>query len=285
MPMKLIQIQKHNFSQYASILPESLLHNHYEIFVCIKDEKPCGAIALEKIGTHLGITWLWVMPEERRKKLGSLLLSKAYQYAKQYQYTALTIAYDPDEPWATVLEYMLSQWGFDLFISPYTKYHITAEMLLASPLMHNVYLKTDSPTRTQALASLSPKDLTSLRLQWEKNNDYLLNNINFSNADTQKTRLFFHEGKLKGLTLVNYTDTPGEYELAMVYLNPAYRNFGPTLFKETAHELLKDSETFSALKYTCVTNIGVQLTDVLIGDIPKTIKQMCHGILEISVLS
>lgn len=71
-------------------------------------------------------------------KLGSALLVKAYKFAKQNQYSALTIAYDPDEPWTIILEYMLSKMGFQLLISPVSKYHITAEMLLSSPLMRNI---------------------------------------------------------------------------------------------------------------------------------------------------
>lgn len=282
--MKLIKIQKHNFLQYASILPESLLHDNYEIFVCAKDEIPCGVIALEKTGAYLGIIWLWVASEKRRQKIGSLLLLKAYQFAQQYQYDAITIAYDPDEPWAAILEYMLSQLDFDLYISPYTKYCITAEMLSTSPLLRNTKLKKDNSTRTHALASLSSKDYLTIQLQCKKDNNYLLSNIDYSRADTEKTRLIFYKDRLIGLTLINYTNTPGEYELAMVYINPAYQNYGLTLFRETALELLKDTSTFSVLKYTCVNNTGVWLTNTLIGDMPKTIKRMCHGILEMPIL-
>lgn len=283
--MKILQLQKHNLSEYASILPDSILHSHYEIFVCIKDEIACGAIALEESGKYLGIIWLWIAPEKRQMKLGSALLAKAYKFAKQNQYSALTIAYEPDEPWTIILEYMLSKMGFQLLISPVSKYHITAEMLLSSPLMRNINSTKNSPPRTKSLASLSPKDLTKFQLQCQKDNNVLLNHINFSKADPHKTRLYYLENELKALTLINFSNSPGEYELAMVYINPAHNAIVPTLFRETATELLKDSNNFSALQFTCVSNTAVRLTDTLLGETRKTIKQMCHGILEMPVYS
>lgn len=280
--MKLVQIQKHNLPQYASILPESLLRYPCEIFVCVKNELPCGAIALEKLENRLGITWFWVAPKQRRLKLGSALLIKAYHFAKENHYTAITIAYDPDEPWAAILEYMLAKIEFQLFTSPFTKYRITAEKLSDAPLMRNFHIYEDRPSRTKALSALSPKDMTRLQLQCQKDNNLLLSHSNFSKAAPQKTRLFYHENQLKGLTMVNFTNVPGEYELAMVYLHPAYTTSGPTLFRETAAELLKDSNHFSALQFTCVTNTTVRLADVLLGDTEKTMKPMCHGILKLS---
>ncbi len=281
--MKLIQINKHNLPQYSFILPATLLHYPCEIFVCVKDEIACGAIALEQMGTHLGIIWFWVAPEKRKMKLGSALLAKAYQFAKQNQYTALTIAYNPNESWAFILEYMLSQMGFHLLMSPFTKYYVSAKALLSSPLMRNFNLSKNQPTRTQPLANLSTKDFAMLQLQCKNDSNPLLNHINFSNAVPQKTRLFYHENRLKGLTLINFSNSPGEYELAMVYINPAYNTFGPTLFRETALELLKDANSFSALRFTCVSNTAVRLADVLLGETEKTVEQMCHGILKIPV--
>ena len=283
--MKLIQIQKHNLAQYISILPDSLLRYPGEIFVCAEDDIPCGAIVLEKLGRQLGINWLWVAPEKRRMKLGSALLMRAYQFAKQQQYSALTIAYDPDEPWAAILEYMLARMGFHLLMSPFTKYRITSEALLNSPLMRNFHTKKSHTMRTHALADLSPRDLTKLKLQYKDDSNLLLSHSDFSKADPQKTRLLYDKNILKGLTLINYTNTPGEYELAMIYLNPAHTSIGPMLFEETAAELLKTPNGFSALRFTCVVNTSVRLADLLLGETEKSIKQMCHGILEMPVLS
>jgi len=284
--MKLIQIQKYNLPQYASILPDSLLRPfHGEIFVCAEDEIPYGVIALEDLDRHLGINWLWVAPEKRRMKLGSALLNKALQFAIQHKYAALTIAYDPEESWVPVLEYMLSQMGFQLLMSPFTKYRITADTLSASPLMRNYHLKKTRLPRTHALADISPKDTTKLKFQYKEDNNLLLSHSDFSKADRQKTRLLYDKNELKGLTLVNSTNIPGEYELAMVYLNPAYIALAPILFEETAMELLKDSNGFSAIQFTCVVNTSVRLADVLLGKPQSTVKQMCHGILEIPALS
>lgn len=278
--MKLIQIQKYNLPQYASILPSTLLRCPGEIFVCAENEIPYGAIMLEKLGSHLGINWLWIAPEKRRQKLGSALLLKAYQYAKQHQYTALTLSYNPEESWAAILEYMLAKMGFHLLMSPFVKYRITSDALLASPLMRTYQIQTDRPLRTQALASLSPKTLTKLLFQCKEDNNLLLSHSNFSNADPQKTRLIYDGNILKGLSLVNFTNVLGEYELAMIYLHPAHIAVGPALFRETAAELLKDSKGFSVLQFTCVVNTSVRLADTLLGTAEKTIKPMCHGILE-----
>lgn len=281
--MKLIHVQKQNLLQYASILPDSILRCPEEIFVCTEDELPCGSIAFEKLGNQLAINWLWVEPEKRRQSIGSALLMQACQFAKQYQYTALTIAYDPDEPWAAILEYMLAKMGFHLLMSPFVKYRITPDALSASPLMRHFPIQKDRPQRTQSLASLSPKALTQLLSQCHKDNNLLLSHSDFSNADPQKTRLIYDRNKLKGLTLIHSTNIPGEYELAMVYLSPAHTAIAPTLFRETVMELLKDSKGFSALQFTCVVNTAVRLADALLGETEKSIKQMCHGILEMPI--
>lgn len=283
--MKLIQLKRHNLSQYASILPDALLRRPGEIFICSENEIPYGVLSLEKLGSALGINWLWTAPEKRRQKLGSALLLKACQFAKQHQYAALTIVYDPDESWAAILEYMLAKKGFHLMMSPFSKYRITKETLLSSPLMRSFPMAKERPQYTQSLASLSPKALTKLLFQCQKDHNLLLSSSSFSNADPQKTRLIYEGSRLKGLTLVNSTNTPGEYELALAYLNPAYITLGPILFRETAAELLKDSDRFSALYFTCVVNTSVRLADALLGTGEKNVKQMCHGILEIAIPS
>lgn len=281
--MKLIQLQKYDLPQYASILPDSILHCPGEIFVCTENKLPCGAIVLEKLGNHLGINWLFIVPGMRRRKLGSALLKKACLFAKQHSFTALTITYDPDEPWTAILEYMLAKIGFRLLMFPFTRYRITPDVLLASPLIHNFPMPKEGRRYTQAFADLSPQILTKLLFQCQKNHDLLLSRSNFSNADPQKTRFIYDGNKLKGLTLVHSTNTPGEYELALVYLNPAHLATGPALFRETAYELLKDSNGFSALQFTCVVHSAVRLADALFGKAEKNRKQICHGILEMSI--
>ena len=111
----------------------------------------------------------------------------------------------------------------------------------------------------------------------------MLSHISFSKAAPEKTRLLYHDDKLIGLTLINFANEPGEYELSMVYIDPTYNTLLPTLFRETAQELLKDANSFSAVYFTCVVNTTVRLADALLGETKKTIKQMCHGILEIPV--
>ena len=281
--MKIIQIQKHNLPQYATIIPDSLLRYPNEIFVCAQDDIPYGAIVLENLNKHLGITWLWVAPEKKGQKIGSALLAKAYQFAKENQYTAITIAYDPDESWAIILEYMLAQMGFELYMAPFTKYYITAQMLQSSPLMKNYHQKENQVPHTIALSSLSTKELARFQFQCQKYNNLLLSHINFSKAAPEKTRLLYRDDKLIGLTLVNFANVPGEYELSMVYIDPTYNTLLPTLFRETAQELLKDANSFSAVYFTCVVNTTVRLADALLGETKKTIKQMCHGILEIPI--
>lgn len=278
--MELIRIQKHNMFKYASFLPDFALRNQGDIFVCVKEENPCGAIVLEDLERSLGISWLWVEPEMRRMKIGASLLAKAYQFAMQQHYTALTVAYDPEESWAPILEYMLAKMGFQLLMSPFTQYYISSEELLASPLMNKYRRQEASLSLSQALGSLSPKDLIKIQMQCREDKNLLLSSIDFSKADPQKTRLLYQENKIKGLTLVNFTNTLGEYELALVYLDPSYTAMGPTLFRETVAELLKDTGTILKLRFTCVTDISVRLADALLGKTGKNIKQMCHGILE-----
>ena len=145
-------------------------------------------------------------------------------------------------------------------------------MLQSSPLMKNYHQKENQVPHTIALSSLSTKELARFQFQCQKYNNLLLSHINFSKAAPEKTRLLYRDEKLIGLTLVNFANVPGEYELSMVYIDPTYNTLLPTLFRETAQELLKDANSFSAVYFTCVVNTTVRLADALLGETKKTIN-------------
>ena len=140
MIMKLIKVEKYDLPKYAHMLPESVLHHCKDIFACVDGDTINGIVALEKLDGYMSIALIWVEEDMRRKGIGTALIKCACYCAKEQGSPAVTIVYDPEETYSSVLEYILAKIGFNLMMYQSESYRITDEDIKSSPLMRGVDL-------------------------------------------------------------------------------------------------------------------------------------------------
>lgn len=252
--------------ELRELIPTRFLFRQNILLKCEEKESLMGAAVIEKLGKEYQLSWIWVRNTHRRMGAGSMLLDTAIELVKKLGCDRLTVVYDTVNKNSAILSYMLSKRKFELKENSTPVIRVNKEQLLESPLL-TMPMKLDKRgIKFIPLQYLTPEQLRSMIVEYERRGTYLISRADYLNADRRNSMVLAIGEGLGGMTVLRQTQNEGCFVLDLLFLDKKAGSDGVRLLRKTAENLLSPIVHFNSIEFVCVEDSALALADKLLGD-------------------
>lgn len=240
--------------RHGSLIPEGYVRETDRVLVLKEKERETGAALLMQKGEAWVLTWLFVLPEERGRGYGSVLLDAAISETEKRQGQSLEIYINEKAPDRDRFLAMLSARNFFLTWESIPKVIVTREQLkkavfFTDPVFHKSI--RDSRTEIHSLRQVTRQQRKNFRNLCEKKKNFLVSRADFERADPDQSKVLTAGDEIVGIALIRTLEK--EKILTLCYVEKKYTMELLSLFRRMSEELLQSGEKMERLSFCCIS--------------------------------
>lgn len=251
---------------FEDMFPKNLMRGNILVLGAYNSkDMPVGA---SLIGVEEDNIWrlvfVYVNKEDRGNGVLSLMLDHI-EAAATADNAVISVEYELQADHGLQFDYIFNKRGYKMSESSVSRWLVTREMLLASPLagesdkeskFQSNIVSLNGVTNVQIDKMLEEADATGRTVSKEEVDE----------AAIWLSRAYLVGNEIKGLLLMEPTREPGLYALTLIYISQSHVTLAPLFFKNAMKSILSENKEVKNVIFSCQDSEINMLAKKMIGD-------------------